>query len=161
MDGVEQAHSTRPGWKNTGNFIGPKLGTVAEITLQRTDTTHDLSSESREAIKSGATPTAASPHITCASSYTPIRRAHTRAARHQATRLTTPQLTFCANQVLSTPTHTLPTELLASQYLAASPSPTTHYCIRRHIHFTLVPAASWPRRSRIDLLRRGNFDCWL
>ncbi|VDO02666.1 unnamed protein product, partial [Rodentolepis nana] len=50
VDGVEQAHSTRPGWKNTGNFIGPKLGTVAEITLQRTDTTHDLSSESREAI---------------------------------------------------------------------------------------------------------------
>ena len=50
MDGIEQAHSTRPGWKNTGNFIGPKLGTVAEITLQRTDTTHDLSSESREAI---------------------------------------------------------------------------------------------------------------
>lgn len=54
VDGVEQAHSTCPGWKNTGNFIGPKLGTVAEITLQRTDTTHDLSSESREAI--AATP---------------------------------------------------------------------------------------------------------
>lgn len=51
MDGVEQAHSTRPALKNTGNFIGPNLGTVAEITLQRTDTTHDLSSESREAIK--------------------------------------------------------------------------------------------------------------
>ena len=52
VDGVEQAHSTRPAAKNTGNFIGPNSGTVAEITLQRTDTTHDLSSESREAIKS-------------------------------------------------------------------------------------------------------------
>ena len=50
MDGVEQAHSTRPVKKNTGNFIGLSLETVAEITLQRTDTTHDLSSESREAI---------------------------------------------------------------------------------------------------------------
>lgn len=50
MDGVEQAHSTRPWGKNTGNFIGLSLETVAEITLQRTDTTHDLSSESREAI---------------------------------------------------------------------------------------------------------------
>ena len=50
MDGVEQAHSTRPEEKNTGNFIGLSLETVAEITLQRTDTTHDLSSESREAI---------------------------------------------------------------------------------------------------------------
>ena len=50
MDGVEQAHSTRPEGKNTGNFIGLSLETVAEITLQRTDTTHDLSSESREAI---------------------------------------------------------------------------------------------------------------
>ena len=50
MDGVEQAHSTRPDEKNTGNFIGLNLETVAEITLQRTDTTHDLSSESREAI---------------------------------------------------------------------------------------------------------------
>lgn len=50
MDGVEQAHSTRPNEKNTGNFIGLSLETVAEITLQRTDTTHDLSSESREAI---------------------------------------------------------------------------------------------------------------
>ena len=50
MDGVEQAHSTRPEVKNTGNFIGLSLETVAEITLQRTDTTHDLSSESREAI---------------------------------------------------------------------------------------------------------------
>ena len=55
MDEAEQARSTRPGWKNTGNFIGPKLGTVAEITLQRTDTTHDLSSESREAIAMRAT----------------------------------------------------------------------------------------------------------
>ena len=52
MDGVEQAHSTRPTVKNTGNFIGLNLETVAEITLQRTDTTHDLSSESREAITS-------------------------------------------------------------------------------------------------------------
>lgn len=52
MDGVEQAHSTRPSKKNTGNFIGLSLETVAEITLQRTDTTHDLSSESREAITS-------------------------------------------------------------------------------------------------------------
>lgn len=50
VDGVEQAHSTRPDEKNTGNFIGPSSRTVAEITLQRTDTTHDLSSESREAI---------------------------------------------------------------------------------------------------------------
>ena len=50
VGGVEQAHSTRPVKKNTGNFIGPSLGTVAEITLQRTDTTHDLSSESREAM---------------------------------------------------------------------------------------------------------------
>lgn len=50
VDGVEQAHSTRPEGKNTGNFIGLSLETVAEITLQRTDTTHDLSSESREAI---------------------------------------------------------------------------------------------------------------
>ena len=50
VDGVEQAHSTRPWKKNTGNFIGLSLETVAEITLQRTDTTHDLSSESREAI---------------------------------------------------------------------------------------------------------------
>lgn len=50
MDGVEQAHSTRPVAKNTGNFVGLNLETVAEITLQRTDTTHDLSSESREAI---------------------------------------------------------------------------------------------------------------
>lgn len=50
MDGVEQAHSTRPMEKNTGNFVGLNLETVAEITLQRTDTTHDLSSESREAI---------------------------------------------------------------------------------------------------------------
>lgn len=50
VDGVEQAHSTRPDKKNTGNFIGPSSRTVAEITLQRTDTTHDLSSESREAI---------------------------------------------------------------------------------------------------------------
>ena len=50
VDGVEQAHSTRPVKKNTGNFIGLSLETVAEITLQRTDTTHDLSSESREAI---------------------------------------------------------------------------------------------------------------
>lgn len=54
MDGVEQAHSTRPAKKNTGNFIGLNLETVAEITLQRTDTTHDLSSESREAITSRA-----------------------------------------------------------------------------------------------------------
>lgn len=130
MDGVEQAHSTRPGWKNTGNFIGPKLGTVAEITLQRTDTTHDLSSESREAIMSGATPTAALPRITCASSYTPLRRAHTRAAPHQATRRITPQLTSPTNQALSPPpTHFLPTDLLASQHLATSPSPTTHYSL--------------------------------
>lgn len=50
VDGVEQAHSTRPVGKNTGNFVGLNLETVAEITLQRTDTTHDLSSESREAI---------------------------------------------------------------------------------------------------------------
>ena len=50
VDGVEQAHSTRPVVKNTGNFIGLGSETVAEITLQRTDTTHDLSSESREAI---------------------------------------------------------------------------------------------------------------
>lgn len=50
MGGVEQAHSTRPVMKNTGNFIGLSSETVAEITLQRTDTTHDLSSESREAI---------------------------------------------------------------------------------------------------------------
>ena len=50
VDGVEQAHSTRPVEKNTGNFVGLNLETVAEITLQRTDTTHDLSSESREAI---------------------------------------------------------------------------------------------------------------
>ena len=50
VGGVEQAHSTRPAWKNTGNFIGLSLETIAEITLQRTDTTHDLSSESREAI---------------------------------------------------------------------------------------------------------------
>lgn len=50
MGGVEQAHSTRPVGKNTGNFVGLNLETVAEITLQRTDTTHDLSSESREAI---------------------------------------------------------------------------------------------------------------
>lgn len=56
MDGVEQAHSTRPAAKNTGNFIGPNSGTVAEITLQRTDTTHDLSSESREAIRTGEQP---------------------------------------------------------------------------------------------------------
>lgn len=62
VDGVEQAHSTRPVWKNTGNFIGPKLGTVAEITLQRTDTTHDLSSESREAIKRRCTKPNALPH---------------------------------------------------------------------------------------------------
>lgn len=62
MDGVEQAHSTRPVWKNTGNFIGPKLGTVAEITLQRTDTTHDLSSESREAIKRRCTKPNPLPH---------------------------------------------------------------------------------------------------
>jgi hypothetical protein len=54
VDRVEQAHSTSPETKNTGNFIGPNSGTVAEITLQRTDTTHDLSSESREAIKFGA-----------------------------------------------------------------------------------------------------------
>lgn len=54
MDGVEQAHSTRPKKKNTGNFIGLSSETVAEITLQRTDTTHDLSSESREAIKNTA-----------------------------------------------------------------------------------------------------------
>ena len=47
MDEAEQARSTRPGWKNTGNFIGPKLGTVAGSTLQRTDATHDLSSEPR------------------------------------------------------------------------------------------------------------------
>ena len=52
VDGVEQAHSTRPVEKNTGNFVGLNLETVAEITLQRTDTTHDLSSESREAITS-------------------------------------------------------------------------------------------------------------
>lgn len=50
VDWVEQAHSTGPDEKNTGNFIGPSSRTVAEITLQRTDTTHDLSSESREAI---------------------------------------------------------------------------------------------------------------
>nr|CUU99238.1 hypothetical transcript [Hymenolepis microstoma] len=62
VDGVEQAHSTRPVWKNTGNFIGPKLGTVAEITLQRTDTTHDLSSESREAIKRRCTKPNSPPH---------------------------------------------------------------------------------------------------
>lgn len=62
VDGVEQAHSTRPGWKNTGNFIGPKLGTVAEITLQRTDTTHDLSSESREAIARPCTTPTPPPH---------------------------------------------------------------------------------------------------
>lgn len=55
MDGVEQAHSTRPSEKNTGNFIGLNLETVAEITLQRTDTTHDLSSESREAINTAST----------------------------------------------------------------------------------------------------------
>ncbi|VDO00952.1 unnamed protein product [Rodentolepis nana] len=63
VDGVEQAHSTRPGWKNTGNFIGPKLGTVAEITLQRTDTTHDLSSESREAITRRRTKPNPLPHL--------------------------------------------------------------------------------------------------
>ena len=57
VGGVEQAHSTRPVKKNTGNFIGLSLETVAEITLQRTDTTHDLSSESREAISVAATPT--------------------------------------------------------------------------------------------------------
>lgn len=61
MDGVEQAHSTRPSKKNTGNFIGLNLETVAEITLQRTDTTHDLSSESREAIRTSANRT---PHLT-------------------------------------------------------------------------------------------------
>ena len=55
VDGVEQAHSTRPREKNTGNFIGLNLETVAEITLQRTDTTHDLSSESREAINTNTT----------------------------------------------------------------------------------------------------------
>ncbi|KAF6773042.1 hypothetical protein AHF37_08076 [Paragonimus kellicotti] len=57
VDGVEQAHSTRPDEKNTGNFIGLSLETVAEITLQRTDTTHDLSSESREAIRQASRPT--------------------------------------------------------------------------------------------------------
>lgn len=50
MNGVEQAHSTHSAEKNTGNFVGLNLETVAEITLQRTDTTHDLSSESREAM---------------------------------------------------------------------------------------------------------------
>ena len=57
MGGVEQAHSTRPVKKNTGNFVGLSLETVAEITLQRTDTTHDLSSESREAIAAAPTTT--------------------------------------------------------------------------------------------------------
>lgn len=54
MNGVEQAHSTHSEEKNTGNFVGLNLETVAEITLQRTDTTHDLSSESREAIHNRA-----------------------------------------------------------------------------------------------------------
>lgn len=46
VDGVKQARSTRLEVKNTGNFIGLRLETVEEITLQRTDATHDLSSES-------------------------------------------------------------------------------------------------------------------
>ncbi len=48
VDGVEQAQSIRSLVKNTGDFVGTNKGTVAEVALQRTDTTHDLSSEIRE-----------------------------------------------------------------------------------------------------------------
>lgn len=71
VDWVEQAHSTGPDEKNTGNFIGPSSRTVAEITLQRTDTTHDLSSESREAITTATHP---KPHL--ANSHTPNNHMH-------------------------------------------------------------------------------------
>lgn len=77
VDGVEQAHSTRPDEKNTGNFIGPSSRTVAEITLQRTDTTHDLSSESREAITKRTQRKPHGPNIQTTNKHTHLHRIQT------------------------------------------------------------------------------------
>ncbi|VUZ39304.1 unnamed protein product [Hymenolepis diminuta] len=48
--------------EDEGEGEGEGEGTVAEITLQRTDTTHDLSSESREAIARSCTTPSPPPH---------------------------------------------------------------------------------------------------